>query len=1650
MAFLCGVLSNIKEHLGQHKETITDAINTLNTNKHAGKKGFSVAIGSVVEGVGRYNERVKRSNDEIKKPIKNLQKQIDKNIVNAVKSILPNENAVTNDALMQAVELIKSKLLECKQFATEFNEALNTGKKEEIRKAIDDLNPRLQECVRNALKAVSHESQRLNELSNKESEDFEVTNRIITETLQSLHTQMNKHINREVKYLVEQFKRLAKDIWKQLNAIDTKLEEYVEELKKWIDASDKIVDTTIYEAEGIVQKGIGKNQQNSIKRVGEQLERRRKDLETNINGVKRKLESLAQQVTEQADSLEVNVRIGLQALRDDISKMLNDVRSSSAVNGVVKGLVGKQFQSLTESKNELTAVIGRITENSASLGSLYIKAFKQKFYDFAEALEKANLQKFQNALSPKSRKLESYVGILQRISSMLNVQPSTAGSIMELVEELNSGMRAITEHYDEVTSGTPSTVKNLKEAVDKAAGAINALGEKLKTEFHPAKEEIAKIRDDPSLTTAVAKYNALIELKTTVYGQTGGVENPDEGSLAKLIEELTKAVDGSGGVGGLKKAVETFDFAAKKQITDGASAAINEVLGKFEMDTVSDPQQINVKSMMNLFSLANESLKSTVNEIKTHATDINVDYVKSSLHTLSTELPKYLSELLDALSASGNAIKQNLQKLKRDIGKTERGTPAKDTLQHIHRQLSELRSKDLKSTITFVHGLDAFATRACQETIEKLENNVRQEVEAATVKLTTLIQKRFVCSTKSLLEKFTGKVNGELNGLSAKIHNDLNTGLNGFMLRLETHFLTGEQVIQGIDKISETHSPKQKSPLSQGAEKFNTAVKAFFGSLEKQKDFTSDYKIITPAKEALRKVLAMLAERGHFDHEFLTNLDPLETKVSEFKPSTYGEGKNPFILVAVRSGFTTIVTEFQKAYVSRYSGQIYDESHASKYVKVFATILYTLHDSLNSLNKGCMAGGGWNSRQWCKNDKRGENSLGTFLVRCGFQVATDEVSKDGELKHPSDKLSGKTIHDKLLETDYIDTEIAKHLKTCKSNKTKKPSQFNLFDLLECILYHTDKYNEVCHIPTASSTKVPSSVYDALVWFSGLPYSGVYSTLLRDSITDVLTDKDKHKAQVLDGLEFTAVDEGSLSIPAYPSDITYERVDKALAHICSMSYDIVTAIAGHGDAQTIYGSEFCNNSFKFKYPKTGDDCLQMIVDLLRRVLQCLRFLQQKCRLGAKYHGWSECLYGKSVKASNSPCEKHSTDKAECQPKCKVNCQPNCQPTSPLMSYLYDSLTGHLPHDLSSIGCKSTCNTCPKSSPGMPCLTPLGFRGFSGSTKTGADLCRIIDIFLNFDGLSCLFALDPKPPSTLSEHFSFVLTLAAGINATTTKRKSDVKTLRESFEESIDKQSIKLYENASSFTSALRDAYNSNKNHNANPHPDATNADLYTLCTDKSCVYPNRNVYCGPYLYSLSSDAYSCLAIKHSGLYLSWALYLPWTFYQYLKSLLDAFCAISCQYWGCRSCLIGDTCKPGKHGVDYNCKCNALVRCRGVLGAFYGYGFTFGDSMKLLEQHHRRYCHDFTKQLQNVLTSKCFGNLLTKCDDFLWQIRLPFFYLVLPLWSLSLFYLICVMVGRLDVLHIRSHLRIPSSHKITAQSLLAAAQVGRLAKISYLQP
>ncbi|GBE63243.1 hypothetical protein, conserved [Babesia ovata] len=803
---------------------------------------------------------------------------------------------------------------------------------------------------------------------------------------------------------------------------------------------------------------------------------------------------------------------------------------------------------------------------------------------------------------------------------------------------------------------------------------------------------------------------------------------------------------------------------------------------------------------------------------------------------------------------------------------------------------------------------------------------------------------------------------------------------------------------------------------------------------------------------------------GCSNYSTVYKCDAFTNFLDSMRPTKFAEHDSP-LLDVLKSGLQSFLGEIGKAYVNLYEGHppmdFAWEADGKNCAKTFFTLLNIVYEDMATLKKRCEDATkyGWKNKKICKTQKGTGNSLGAFFERCGYRIPSEDNGKQDAELQCKESMKGSDLLVKLAES-LTDTYNNAHLNTCVKEKhhegQKAKTLYDLFDLLDCLLSHFNEYNEVCHYSTLSATKSPCSIFEILVWMSGLPHHPVFTDMRDVAVTDLFEDPKKKMKEVIDGVEMEVTDMSTVPIKAHPNSITFNHTQAAVTHMCSQAYDLLVCILGTGDAETIYGVDFCTNSLKLKYPNRGADCLQMFLEILRRLLPTLRYLETMCSYPASIGGWSQCRYGKDVKPAKWPCDEHPKPEPRGQPKgqatCQANTEPNCQPKSPLQSYLNDCLPGHLPHRLESVGCKAECKTCPTSQRGSPCVTPLGFKTFSGSMRRGRDICDILAKLLDDDHIRSILCLVTKPPASLPEHFQFTLALVKGWHNDANYVKDVIQT---NIENSAKEVSIHLYNETSKLTDALRNAYrNKHSTYGEKNHLPAY-ADVSSLAMPSACIDRNQEVYCAPYLSSLYRDYYICLPFKNSNTYLSWAIYLPWTFWDLLNNLYNAFCEITCADWGCRGCLRGDKCKSGKHGVvedekDVTCQCHSIVACKGVAPTLYQYGFSFGEASTLNDGKTPKKCKDFCSQLKKVLKSEYFQKLFKECDNFLCAIRWPFMNTLLALWSLSLLYLLHIAVVRLDVLRIRSHLRSPASHRIAAQSLLAAARVKALANVKYFSP
>ncbi|CDR71451.1 hypothetical protein, conserved, partial [Babesia bigemina] len=505
-----------------------------------------------------------------------------------------------------------------------------------------------------------------------------------------------------------------------------------------------------------------------------------------------------------------------------------------------------------------------------------------------------------------------------------------------------------------------------------------------------------------------------------------------------------------------------------------------------------------------------------------------------------------------------------------------------------------------------------------------------------------------------------------------------------------------------------------------------------------------------------------------------------------------------------------------------------------------------------------------------------------------------------------------------------------------------------------------------------------------------------------------------------------------------------------------AHSVLTAIMGHGHAGGRYAVDYNTNAENFDYPSNAAACFDLLADILERLYHQFRFLCSQCENGRESGGWADCWYGRYVAGSDWQCNEKQCanqicDQTKNQTRDQIHEQmgdqhPKCGVKSPLQSYLEDGLQGFLPHQFKKPGCKLDCTV--SNHRGLPCKTPMGFCDISelaSHTKTGADLRKILRDFCGEKShlrslCACIICLMQKPPLTLGDMFAFYYNYIYGWTTQDREHREGAFNKAVSaahFENKYDE--LKVHNLFSPSHSAVWQGHSSGSLGSF-------------VCTSR------ESVVCGPYLYPINSEIRNIYAAKYADKYLSWIVYQTETFYDLLKKLYDE-CNSNCGPKGSNcltTCCVKDCPRhrkpptPKEHHTD----CKSIVQCRKALPTLSKYGFVFLQQAKLngkdgLEK--KRTCQNFCTAFKEVFNKESIlVELIRKIDDFIFTIRQPFIWLNVALWSLSLFYLICVMVGRLDVLHIRSHLRIPSSHKITAQSLLAAAQVGRLAKISYLQP
>ncbi|GBE59979.1 hypothetical protein, conserved [Babesia ovata] len=1770
MSFLHGVLSNIQPKLGQHKDTLNDALTSLNNKDNNGIAKYRAAIAAVAGGVRTYNVRVAASNKSVKSVINKLRDDVNDKFVKSVEYILRekidaqgNKIEPTERDVTDAERQINDKLQQCRKNAETFftNLDVSDASRSTHKNAISDLNAKLKDKLESVRKTVEYESARLGRVKGQEGKVLKATEAEIKRVLEELQTCVCSKIDTQVKLLVNKLKEEINKILKTLKKLSEDLIQCVHRLGKWIEKADAAVkaaeqklneiiahidsSSTIYPMQIRATAEQIRTQAHLAQAAGEEAKKQvaekvkealtavktmDDELKKDLHGVR---ENIKKAITNLAKTLDTNVKKDLGTLESGIRSALTEHVKNvlKAINKEVDKIKGKEnpgstglhgiknrvkeyaekyanggFDSIVDGwledilKNNMVvkkyfwqyvdmsgqqkfdsqyitidakAVVFSKTNEIAPIIKNALKGVVSAAFDAFQDSQlnsdiKHNISKVKGSCEKLANEIEKRMendnfhesdarcfghGIVTAIEA--KVAPSYKGNTSQIflfavvravLAALISAARRAAGDIESFTlhdkNGHNTNGGNIAAMVEAASTAADGLYSNLEqAQTKGSGAAILASTQDVNLAKYYVDRDVAAEVDKHIPGEgESGIKLNDKGLMPQFHETHQKLLKGqiaSATGGGSDVLEQQLPEASGEKVNLKDNKAIftnyRSHVGQDNIDTLTDVNELE------------GTLPDAIKEIRTQVTAAvgPLDGLQATLLGYATDVESRLSELCYAIKNAAEldpkSAKNKLEELRKTYFKqydSSKPEDVKDSINKIHAELGLVRSKLQAEPIAELEKFLKDAETTEKRYVKELQRQVTSEVNSAQSKLTTHARRQYVEALKFLLTEFAKKVGNELHGLPDKIAADLQQGHKKFMKTFHT-FLTKVNGIKEIKSHISLIDPPQYSPLSQATKILNAGFENFFQNLQLQEDFADDFKKVADSKESLAKLLDGLTTSEHFDNKFSDNLEELEKKIAEFKPSKFGDAKSPLLLEALRKGFTPLVTELQNAYINSYSGRKWHESELGHYAKISLSIVPLLFSTLKELKDGLeKPGGKWQEYKIYNSSDRKSSLYALFLRENGYDVGRRRNTEHGELNHRNN-FNGSSIlshltkgtHNLFAASQSVDTSSG----GADDDSDLQVEVVTEDGVIEKLLSHLRQYFSVCHHIHNDSPKLPCNIYQMLTWCCGLQFNPVLNKLKEHMPSEFLVeDKADPYGKSVKPFE------------AHPSNFEHTDIDDGIHKVASDSHAVLTAIFGYGHSGGVYAYAFSTNSQKLHYPTNMVQLLCTLFEILQRLYHQLYFLYTQCSYGTHLGGWEDCWYGRGVGGSAWVCNDNQCPNQTCDQKHNQHYQ--CGVKSPLQSFLEDGLQGFLPHTLSSTNSKVNCAT--KSHTNVPCKTPMGFSEITtvaSHIKTGQ---HIRDVLADFCGkvespltklcaqLSCLL---PSAPKTLGDMFSFFYSFIVGWGGDGKEHRSDA------FYTAVAKANFGgAYFN---FDPAILFG-------NPKHSHQALNADLRSLvCINKSAVT------CGPYLQSVNHHISSTFSKKHAGNYLSWVVYLTESFYDLLKKLYDDCCSTcggdkpKCRIAKCpQNCSVGGKSASSTHDES----CNSIVKCHHTRPTLYKYGFVHDNVVKLFEQTSRRTCRDFCNALNKVLNKEekigaTLAELIYRTiPAFLFKIREPFIWTLVALWSLSLLYLLHIAVVRLDVLRIRSHLRSPSSHRIAAQSLLAAARVKALANVKYFSP
>ncbi|GIX64372.1 variant erythrocyte surface antigen-1 family protein [Babesia caballi] len=884
----------------------------------------------------------------------------------------------------------------------------------------------------------------------------------------------------------------------------------------------------------------------------------------------------------------------------------------------------------------------------------------------------------------------------------------------------------------------------------------------------------------------------------------------------------------------------------------------------------------------------------------------------------------------------------------------------------------------------------------------------------------------------SSLQYSKGKIQSVVNQLKAVSNFQSKDDMNGFADEVEK-YLSG--VLEAVGKDSNVTTAQSVAPNL--SENVKTLKEKLIALMEKLKKQTGPFDF---GKTGVATDIASI------NYNTSGALKPIYDALPNLKSHTTSKA----LVIATYMATSNFLAQLQKGYRSFYQGANADNVSNPACAKIFLSCLPLIFSNLQQLYWKCKqekAKGGWKDMQLNGGDKKGTDlkhfmDLMTFSsVRLNGAMTGDNIVSNAfkDFNEFSTAASGQSY------AEFFNKFKGNGLTTWQTTHSANEDNF-LSGLYLCSSW----YFQGCQMKNDSQiTRPPSSIREMLYWLSGLQFAPGYS------------DLEKQIKSVVQP-EFKVAISGS---PNSDEKLTADQVKQYLVTTCLHAQTVFSTIqapriSNHTDEPWLH-SLYSNSEFNFTYPSSSSSLLYKVADYVYALQFQFQFLYKQCQFDYENGcGWWLCKFGSSVLPNDgttvpsSFCGSVDASKGTHDGK---KCGLPGGTLSPLQAFLTDKLTGFRRDPSDPYSHLAECTV------GSMCHVPMGFKPKNlRSLATGGHLMIALNFFCGKSNtpltklchtLSCVAK---RTPRTLGDMFGFTFHLTgqmfreaikqsdpsnkinSALTNLITRIPETIKVLFFDVTSDLEKMGSRFFDLSLHCHKVTTPSTVSKRNGPYCDHHNGGTEKAADLASLFGCTNGNT---CGKYLEPLGISSGATFANDFASTYLTWALYLTDDIYESFQGFLDRFSSLKCT--GCKNDPQCNSHNPGDHSSQ--CKCPSIVQCADALTVLYEYGFHFQDTFWLKGW---RNCTTFANQLQAVINGNPLNTFLSTIDTFLYAIRWEFFYNQSAFWAIYIGLILYTFLFLLDTLHLRSHLKLTSSHMVPPLALLTSGNPLPVTKLTYI--